>query len=106
MTGLSYLLMVMLITPSFAILEEFVVRGPGDLHKAAIDTYLADRKANPDHKDLGDDENPIFQRARDYAVKRFSAKSEESLKVQVNQFTECATCTALRINRLLNRLEL
>jgi hypothetical protein len=77
------LVLVMCFSMSDAILEEFVVRGPGELHKAAIDTLLADRRANPDHKDLADDDNPIYQRAREYAVKRFSAKSEDALKVQV-----------------------
>jgi len=59
-----------------------VVRGPGELHKAAIGAFMEDRRANPDHKDLGDDENPIFHSAREYAIKRFSTKSDESLKVQ------------------------
>ena len=74
---------LLLLSSTSAILEEFVVRGPGDLHKAALDVFLEDRRANPENKDLGDDDNPIFQRARAYAISRFSAKSEESLKVQV-----------------------
>jgi hypothetical protein len=85
MTGLFYITISVLLCSSVAILEEFVVRGPGDLHKAAIDTFLDDRRAHPENKDLGDDENPIFQRAREYAVKRFSAKSEESLEIQVSK---------------------
>lgn len=79
-----YITVLLLLSSASAILEEFVVRGPGDLHKAALDVFLEDRRANPENKDLGDDENPIFQRARQYAVSRFSAKSEESLKVQVS----------------------
>ena len=83
MTGLFFIAMVMIFSASDAILEEFVVRGPGELHKAAIDVFLQDRRTNPDHKDMGDEENPVFQRARDYAIKRFSAKSEESLAMKV-----------------------
>ena len=63
-------------------LEEFVVRGPNELHNVAIDTYIEERRKNPEIKDMGDD-SPIMKRARDHAVRRFSTQAEEDLSLMV-----------------------
>ena len=68
-----------------AMLEEFVIRGPDDLNKLALDQLFAERKANPDKdkKDFANEDSPLMQRAKSYAVNRGETPSEESLKVQV-----------------------
>lgn len=68
------------------ILEEFVIRGPDDLNKLALDQLLADRKANPDkdNKDFASEDSPLMQRAKNYAVHRGETPSDESLRVKVS----------------------
>jgi hypothetical protein len=69
------------------ILEEFVVRGPDDLNKLALDQLFSERRANPDkdNKDFASEESPLMQRAKSYAVNRGETRSDESLKVMVSQ---------------------
>lgn len=61
--------------------EEFVVRGPHELHTAAINEYISERSKNPEIKDMGD-ESPIMKRAKEYAIKRFLAPRDEDLTVR------------------------
>lgn len=68
--------------------EEFVVRGPGDLQATAINEYVAERRKNPENKDMGDD-SPLMQRAKNHAIKRFSATADEDLKIIVNNLSIC-----------------
>lgn len=63
-------------------LEEFVVRGPNELHNVAVDTYIEERRKNPEIKDFGDD-SPLMKRAREHAVKRLASQREEDLSLMV-----------------------
>jgi hypothetical protein len=65
-------------------LEEFVVRGPNELHNVAIDTYIEERRKNPEIKDMGDD-SPLMKRAREHAVKRLASLREEDLSLMVSE---------------------
>eukprot|EP01041_Mallomonas_annulata_P007399 gene7399-15106_t len=62
------------------LVEQFHIHGPSDLHKVAVDTYLEERKKNP-QEDLGENSN-IMKRARDHAIKRFSTKAENELLIR------------------------
>lgn len=62
--------------------EEFTIRGPTELHSAAINTFIKERERDPANKESGND-TPIMRRARDHAVKRFSAVPIESLQMQI-----------------------
>ena len=64
-------------------LEEFVVRGPNELHNVAIDTFIDERRKNPEIKDMGDD-SPLMKRARNYAIKRFTTQREEDISLMVH----------------------
>lgn len=64
------------------VVEEFSVRSPNELHSAAIATFIKERDIDPANK-VGGSDTPIMRRAREHAVKRFSAKAESSLKVEV-----------------------
>lgn len=74
------------ITSVSGILEEFVVRGPDDLNKLALDQLFAERRANPDKDkdDFASESSPLMQRAKNYAVNRGETPSDESLKVVVS----------------------
>lgn len=63
--------------------DEFAVRGPGELHKAALDAILEERRANPGGNDAFSEDSAMMQRAREYAIKRFISKPEEALKAAV-----------------------
>lgn len=78
-------LCVVLFSSVSGMLEEFVIRGPDDLNKVAIEQLFAQRKANPDTdiKDFASDESPLMQRAKNYAVNRGEIPSDESLRVMV-----------------------
>lgn len=58
--------------------EEYSIRGPAELHTAAIDTFIKEREKDPANKESGND-TPIMRRAREHAVKRFAAVPKESL---------------------------
>ena len=62
--------------------EEYTVRGPGDLHAAAIDTFIKEREKDPANKEMGS-HTPIMRRAREHAVKRFAAVPLETLRMEV-----------------------
>ena len=62
--------------------EQFHVHGPSDLNKLAVDTYLEERKKDP-KADMGED-SIIMKRAKEYAIKRFSAKADHELKIKVS----------------------
>jgi hypothetical protein len=63
-------------------IEEFSVRNPMELHEAAVKFYVKERERDPANKDMGAD-SPVMKRARQHAVKRFSAVPEEELSLQV-----------------------
>lgn len=65
--------------------EEYSIRGPTELHSAAIDTYIKERNNDPANKEAGND-TPVMRRAREHAVKRFAAVPKESLQMQVNSW--------------------
>ena len=82
----SLLFFALLLSHGWALLEEFQVRGPGEQHSAALEEYLRHIREHPEDRELRGDDNPVLRRAREYAVKRFAARSEESLHVQVPVF--------------------
>lgn len=63
--------------------EEFLVRGPDSLHSIAINTFLEERRKNPEYKELGEN-SPIMIRAKQHAVKRFAVQDENDLTLMVN----------------------
>ena len=63
-------------------IEEFSIRNPMELHDAAVKFYIKERERDPANKDMGAD-SPVMKRARQHAVKRFSAVPEEELTLQV-----------------------
>jgi hypothetical protein len=75
------------------ILEEFVIRGPDDLNKIALEQLFADRKANPDkdNANFASGDSPLMQRAKSYAIHRGETPSDESLKVVVSDSTSFIT---------------
>lgn len=73
---------VMLLTSHALPVEEYSIRGPAELHSAAIDTFIKEREKDPANKESGND-TPVMRRAREHAVKRFAAASRESLQMQV-----------------------
>lgn len=62
--------------------EEFLVRGPDQLHTIAINTFLEERKKNPENKDMGEN-SPIMIRAKQHAVRRFAVLDENELTLTV-----------------------
>lgn len=62
-------------------IEEFSIRNPMELHDAAVKFYIKERERDPANKDMGTD-SPVMKRARQHAVKRFSAVPEEELTLQ------------------------
>jgi hypothetical protein len=80
---ISAIYIAFLAIASGQLFEEFVVRGPGDLHNTAVNEYIAERAKQTDKKlDLGDD-SPIMKRAKEYAIRRFSAVPDEELVILV-----------------------
>lgn len=80
---LSALLLVTLPWGTYCVpVEEYSVRGPGELHAAALDTYIKEREKDPANKE-GGSKTPVMRRAREHAVKRFAAVPEDSLQMQV-----------------------
>jgi hypothetical protein len=63
--------------------EEFLVRGPDQLHSIAINTFLEERRKNPDVKDMSDN-SPVMIRAKQHAIKRFAILDDESLTLTVS----------------------
>lgn len=62
--------------------EEFLVRGPDQLHSIAINTFLEERRKNPEIKDMGDN-SPVMIRAKQHAIRRFSILDDNELKLTV-----------------------
>jgi hypothetical protein len=73
--------------------EEFLVRGPDQLHSIAIQTFLEERKKNPEVKDMSDS-SPIMIRAKQHAIKRFAVLDDASLTLTVLNNT-CSLITFL-----------
>lgn len=65
--------------------EEFLVRGPDQLHSIAINTFLEERRKNPEVKDMGDT-SPVMIRAKQHAIKRFAILDDASLTLTVQIF--------------------
>ncbi len=80
----NFLLLFLIASPNevwfVAGVEEFFIRGPGDLQDKALKKFMQERKDNPETKDMGDDA-PVYKAARDYSVKRFMAQPEDSLSL-------------------------
>ena len=90
MISLSYplrILLLSLLLPihsiSAAFQDEFSVRGPGELHKAALDAIFAERRANPGVDSFSED-SAMMQKAKEYAINRFMTKPDEALKAPVS----------------------
>jgi hypothetical protein len=80
------LLIALCSLPNFhAFEDEFLVRGPGDLHRVAIEKMMEERRANPDLKDVFGEDSNMMKRAKEYAIQRFMTKSDEALKVSVRK---------------------
>lgn len=62
--------------------EEFLVRGPDSLHTIAINTFLEERRKNPETKDMGEN-SPIMIKAKQHAIKRFAVQDEKDLSLTV-----------------------
>ena len=62
-------------------IEEFHISSPMDLNSLAMDKFLQYRKDVDPQASL-DYDSPLMKVAHDYAVRRFSAKSEIELKVR------------------------
>lgn len=84
----AYLVLVAALHAAAIPVEEYTVRGPGELHTAAIDTFIKERERDPANKETGSD-TPVMRRAREHAVKRFSAVPKDSLRMQVICVTRC-----------------
>ena len=64
------------------IIEQFHIRGPSELQKIAIDTYIEEKRKNPN--DDGMSENSAFMmRAKKYAELRFSSPTANELVIKV-----------------------
>lgn len=77
-----------------ALEDEFSVRGPEDLHKAALEVILDQRRANPPprgepQKDLFAEGSELFMKAKEYAIHRFLTKPDEALKLSVRYKHMC-----------------
>jgi hypothetical protein len=64
--------------------EEFLIRGPDQLHTIAINTFLEERRKNPEVKDMGDT-SPVMIRAKQHAIRRFSVLDDNDLTLMVCQ---------------------
>jgi hypothetical protein len=62
--------------------EEFLIRGPDQLHTIAINTFLEERRKNPEVKDMGET-SPVMIRAKQHAIKRFSVLDDSELTLLV-----------------------
>ena len=80
--AVAYMLLAAALHATALPVEEFTVRGPGELHAAAIDTFIKEREKDPANKETGSD-TPVMRRAREHAVKRFAAVPKDSLRMQV-----------------------
>ena len=69
------------------LVEEFLVRGPESLHTLAINSFLEERRKNPETKDMGEN-SPIMIRAKQHAIKRFAVQDEKDLTLVVSQEDE------------------
>lgn len=88
------------------VLEEFVIRGPDDLNKLALDQLFAERRANPDKdkNSFASEDSPLMQRAKEYAVNRGETPSEESLRIMVRAPARNSLVFVLCANMLLDML--
>jgi hypothetical protein len=85
MFSVPFLLLLCNLISSLAFEDEFVVRGPGDLHKAALDAIMEERRANPGQEDVFSAESDMMMKAKEYAIHRFMTKPDEALKVSVRE---------------------
>ena len=81
-SGLGPLLCLLSVFSALAFEDEFVVRGPGALHRAAIDALTEERRKTGT-LDVFKDDSEMMQKAKAYAVNRFISKPDEALKISV-----------------------
>ena len=83
---ISVILLGSLVADS-AILEEFVVRGPDELHTLALQEVLTARRASEDKtENVMAEGSPLMERGKAYAISRGEVPSDESLTVKVKFF--------------------
>ena len=79
-----FLFLTLQTAPVSAFQDEFAVRGPGELHRAALDAIFEERRTSPGKKDSFSEDSTLMQKAKEYAIHRFITKPDEALQAPVS----------------------